>query len=144
MRHVEIQTLHAVCCHTSCLTLFHWYTIYFHFIGATAYSYAYFGRGTGGIYLDNLGCRGNEMRLIDCYHNPLGVHNCGHNADAGMRCRRKAPFTFQWYRFSIMFIAPTNSSRDQLQKWTNSAVWRIDQQRGESGDMCGWNLGHCL
>ena len=57
--------------------------------GATAYSSAYFGRGTGGIYLDNLGCRGNELRLINCYHSVIGVHNCDHSDDAGLRCQRK-------------------------------------------------------
>ena len=57
--------------------------------GATAYRYAYFGRGNGGIYLYNLGCRGNEPRLIDCYHNGIGMHRCDHSSDAGLRCRRK-------------------------------------------------------
>ena len=59
------------------------------FAGATAYSLAHFGRGSGGVYLDNLGCRGSEFRLIDCSHNPIGVHNCDHSADAGIRCPRK-------------------------------------------------------
>ena len=58
--------------------------------GATAYRYAYFGRGTGGIYLDNLSCRGSELRLINCSHSVIGVHNCDHSADAGLRCQRKA------------------------------------------------------
>ena len=57
--------------------------------GTTAYSSSYFGRGTGGIYLDNLGCRGSESRLIDCPHSRIGVHNCDHSDDAGMRCQRR-------------------------------------------------------
>ena len=55
--------------------------------GATAYSTAYFGRGTGGIFLDNLYCTGRESRLVDCTHNGIGVHNCDHSADAGLRCQ---------------------------------------------------------
>ena len=55
--------------------------------GATAYSYARFGRGSGGIFLDNLYCRGTESRLIDCSHSGIGVHNCDHSADAGLRCQ---------------------------------------------------------
>jgi len=50
--------------------------------GATAYSRAYFGRGTGGIFLDNLSCTGRVSRLIDCSHSGVGVHNCDHSADA--------------------------------------------------------------
>ena len=60
------------------------------FSGARAFGYAVFGRGTGGIYLDNLGCRGSESRLIDCVHNGVGVHNCDHGDDAGLRCQRKS------------------------------------------------------
>ena len=57
--------------------------------GATAYSNAYFGKGTGGIYLDNIACHGSELRLIDCSHNVIGVHNCDHSEDASLRCQRK-------------------------------------------------------
>ena len=42
--------------------------------------------GTGQIVLDNLLCRNNESRLVDCPHNGLGVHNCVHSEDAGVRC----------------------------------------------------------
>ena len=31
-------------------------------------------------------CRGTESRLIDCRHNGIGVHNCDHTDDAGVRC----------------------------------------------------------
>ena len=61
----------------------------FNIAGPTAYRNAYFGRGTGGIYLDNVGCRGSESRLIDCYHSVIGYHNCDHSDDAGIRCRCK-------------------------------------------------------
>ena len=42
--------------------------------------------GTGQIVLDNLLCRNTETRLVDCPHNGLGVHNCVHSDDAGVRC----------------------------------------------------------
>ena len=60
--------------------------VYVWHAGGTAYSFAYFGKGTGGIFLDNLYCTGRELRLVDCYHNGIGVHNCDHSADAGLRC----------------------------------------------------------
>ena len=46
-----------------------------------------FGPGTGFIFLDNVGCRGNETNLDDCAHNVVGVHNCDHGEDAGVICQ---------------------------------------------------------
>ena len=54
--------------------------------GATALTGISVVDGTGLIVLDNLLCTGNESRLIDCPHNGLGSHNCGHQEDAGVRC----------------------------------------------------------
>ena len=42
--------------------------------------------GAGQIWLDNVHCRGTESRLIDCPANTLGIHNCLHTEDAGVRC----------------------------------------------------------
>ena len=48
---------------------------------------AYFGRGTGLILLDNVECTGGEARLFDCSHMGIGVSNCDHSKDAGVRCK---------------------------------------------------------
>ncbi len=45
-----------------------------------------FTNGVGQIWLDDVQCRGTEIRLIDCPHLPLGTHNCVHFEDAGVRC----------------------------------------------------------
>ena len=56
-------------------------------LGAQALSRAPFGQGTGQpILLDNLICTSRETRLVDCTHNGIGVHNCLHSEDAGVRC----------------------------------------------------------
>ena len=55
-------------------------------VGATAYSFARFGQGSGLILLDNVACVGTESRLIDCPANPIGTHNCVHSEDAGVGC----------------------------------------------------------
>ena len=36
--------------------------------------------------LDNVMCNANEMALLQCSHNGLLRHNCGHSEDAGVRC----------------------------------------------------------
>ena len=58
--------------------------------GAVAYSNAYFGRGSGPYYLDNVYCQGNEMSLFSCQrahdNSEIGVHNCGPGKEAGVKC----------------------------------------------------------
>ncbi|KFQ31488.1 Scavenger receptor cysteine-rich type 1 protein M130, partial [Merops nubicus] len=47
---------------------------------------AYFGRGSGSIWLDDVNCRGEEKLLAQCPARPWGEHNCGHGEDAGVVC----------------------------------------------------------
>lgn len=47
---------------------------------------AYFGRGTGKILMDYVGCTGNEKSLTDCRHSRWGGGNCDHSEDAGVTC----------------------------------------------------------
>ncbi len=47
---------------------------------------AYFGTGTGRIWMDNLGCTGNESSIFDCEYGGWGLHNCSHSEDAGVEC----------------------------------------------------------
>ena len=42
--------------------------------------------GTGPIFLDEVGCSGNETILSNCTHNGVGVHNCRRSEDAGVIC----------------------------------------------------------
>ena len=50
---------------------------------------AYFGKGTGPIWLDDVQCEGEESNLLLCPRSgdiAVGVHNCGHKEDVGVRC----------------------------------------------------------
>jgi len=51
---------------------------------------AYFGQGTGEIYIALVDCRGNETELAYCPSLPLGdVFYCAHPDDAGVVCSSK-------------------------------------------------------
>ena len=71
----------CLCAHYHCCHM-----IKLYISGASAYSRAIFGRGTGPILLDNVGCNGREARLLDCYHIGVGISDCTHSEDAGIRC----------------------------------------------------------
>ncbi|XP_056016605.1 deleted in malignant brain tumors 1 protein-like isoform X1 [Ostrea edulis] len=49
-------------------------------------SSAYFGKGNGQIWLDNVNCVGIEDDIMNCSHGGIGNHNCSHGKDAGVSC----------------------------------------------------------
>ena len=57
--------------------------------GATRYyTYAYFGQGSGPIWLAYLYCTGYEPSLHYCHHDDIGnIHYCNHYDDAGVVCQ---------------------------------------------------------
>ena len=67
--------------------------------GAIARGSAYFGQGTGSILLDDVQCTGNEVSIFSCYHNSIGLHDCGHNDDAGVVC-----FEGEYINIFLIFI----------------------------------------
>ena len=47
---------------------------------------AFYGQGSGRIWLDDVDCVGNEFAIEHCSHRGWGSHNCDHYEDAGVQC----------------------------------------------------------
>ena len=52
----------------------------------TALGSAQYGEGTVPVLLDNVNCVGDELNLITCGHNEIGIHDCEHSKDAAVEC----------------------------------------------------------
>ncbi|XP_062891016.1 deleted in malignant brain tumors 1 protein-like isoform X5 [Mobula hypostoma] len=57
---------------------------------ATAKSGAYFGKGCGNIWMDNVACSGIESSLVYCSFAGWGIHDCGHQEDVAVICEEEA------------------------------------------------------
>ena len=78
------------------------------FSGATeAVSFAGFGQGTGDIVLDDVSCSGTESSILDCGNAGLGINNCAHSEDAGVRCS-VIPGNLLYYSKSCINILSRN------------------------------------
>ena len=70
-------------------------------IDAEAYGQAYFGEGNGDIYIVNFQCNGSENYLEDCPASEVGVHDCTHSEDAGVRCQGMQYSCVLWHQLMI-------------------------------------------
>ena len=59
-------------------------------LNAVAHSNAFYGRGSGTIWLDQVTCSGFESRLSDCSSNVWGNNDCGHSEDVGIKCGKSS------------------------------------------------------
>ncbi|XP_052561060.1 deleted in malignant brain tumors 1 protein-like isoform X4 [Tympanuchus pallidicinctus] len=89
---------------------------------------AYFGQGTGYIWLDDVSCTGIEDALLRCQARPWGQNNCNHREDAGVVCL-------------VTDTSKTDSLR--LVSGPNRCAGRVEVLHdGQWGTVCddGWNL----
>ena len=57
--------------------------------GGIPYNNAFFGAGTGPVYLNYVACTLSASQLLECSSRPILSHNCGHHTDAGVGCEGK-------------------------------------------------------
>ena len=74
-----------------CVDSFHLLLLYI--TAGRAYSNAYFGAGSGPIFLDDVHCTARASHLLECYSRPTLSHDCTHFHDAGVGC--EGNFTFR-------------------------------------------------
>ena len=54
--------------------------------GGTAYFHAYYGAGSGPIYLTDVSCTSSKTSLLQCNSAPILSGGCSHSEDAGVKC----------------------------------------------------------
>ena len=60
--------------------------VFLYVTGGIPYNNAFFGAGTGPIYLDDVVCTSSDSQLLECSSRPILRHNCTHSTDAGVGC----------------------------------------------------------
>ena len=63
---------------------------------------AYYGQGSGQIWLDDLNCVGTESTIANCLHNGWGNQDCRHDEDAGVQCTNGMYLCM--YRFNLLLM----------------------------------------
>ncbi|NXW37375.1 DMBT1 protein, partial [Phaetusa simplex] len=90
---------------------------------------ALFGQGTGRIWLDDVGCAGNEDALTQCRARPWGQSNCNHGEDASVVCSDLA------------------RAEVRLAEGPNRCAGRVEVlHNGQWGTVCddGWDLREAM
>ena len=59
--------------------------------GGIAHSNAYYGSGSGPIYLTNVACTSSSTSLLQCPSDPILSGSCTHSEDAGVKCEGNSP-----------------------------------------------------
>ncbi|KAH3740283.1 hypothetical protein DPMN_046985 [Dreissena polymorpha] len=91
---------------------------------------AYYGQGTGTIWLDDVRCLGNENDIDRCPHSAWGTHNCRHGED--VHTTAPAPPRSGWTMSGAMAMRPistcVNTTRGEpttviiLKMWASCAI----------------------
>ncbi|XP_071492675.1 MAM and LDL-receptor class A domain-containing protein 1-like isoform X9 [Diadema antillarum] len=92
---------------------------------SSALQSAYFGEGSGPIWMDDVHCSGIEMDISQCPHNGFGSHNCVHGEDAGVIC----------YGYCNSWDYPCNDGQCIPDSWECDGI--VDCSDGGDENNCG-------
>ena len=62
------------------------YPCYLDALGDIAYSSAYYGSGSGPIFLTDVSCTSSKTSLLQCNSDAILPGGCSHSEDAGVKC----------------------------------------------------------
>ena len=87
-----------------------------HFTDGKYYSSAYFGSGSGKIWLDDVACTSSNTKLLQCSSSPIGEETCSHSEDAGVGCEGILVYYCLYYLYTslIIFLAPCTDGQLRL------------------------------
>ena len=75
--------------------------------GVQYFGSAYFGHGSGSIFLDNVTCNGSEASLLSCsYSTPSSSDT--HSEDVGVKCLGQQCFTRNMHAYKIKLHVNTH------------------------------------
>ena len=64
---------------------------------------AYYGQGSGRIWLDDVNCVGTELRIEDCSHAGWGNEDCFHYEDASVQCSTSSDGKFNLHVLTYIY-----------------------------------------
>ncbi|XP_051974563.1 deleted in malignant brain tumors 1 protein-like [Xyrauchen texanus] len=96
---------------------------------------AYFGQGSGSIWMTDVNCVGNESTLSSCQSRKWGVTDCDHSKEAGVICQRKLLILFFYFLSPLALIRLVNGS-----EYCSGRVEVLHD--GQWGTVCdnGWDV----
>uniref|UniRef100_A0A674IJI3 SRCR domain-containing protein n=1 Tax=Terrapene triunguis TaxID=2587831 RepID=A0A674IJI3_9SAUR len=96
---------------------------------------AYYGEGSGQIWLDKVKCSGTESYIWECPSSRWGKNNCGHSDDAGVLCSGIGTMKLEYF--------PTGSKQIRLVNGADHCSGRVEiYYSGSWGTVCdnSWAL----
>ena len=77
---------------------------------------AFYGQGSGAIWLDGVKCNGTELTIENCLHRGWGIHYCKHSEDAGVQCSVSSGNSFynlHMYNYHYVFVFKPGTHQPQ-------------------------------